>query len=139
VLSLDVAGREVFEFTPVASTGGQIFGSFADAYRRNFWLFLEADANNVYFLNTETQADPNAAPTGRVAGVEFACGAISGTPSSGTLLRDFSASCLLPADDGPVDTNGTAGLSHFAGPWAFNVDQDALTSSTFSGTRVIAH
>jgi hypothetical protein len=138
VLTLDVTGREAFEFRPVASAPGQIYGSFADAYRRNIWLFLGADANGVYFLNTETQAAPDAAPTGPVAGLEYACGAITGTASTGTLLPDFSsATCLIPADDGPVDTNGTSGLSNFVGSWSFSVEGDALTSSTFSGMRVV--
>jgi len=138
VLALDVTGGDALEFRPVFSAAGQIYGSFADVYRRNFWLFLGADANNVYFLNTETQADPNAGPTTRVAGLEYACGALNGTASSGTMSRDFSsATCLTPVDGGPVDTNGTAGLSHFVGSWEFSVNGDALTSSTFSGMRVV--
>ncbi len=135
MLVLNVTGGDVFEFSPVYSLAGQIYGSFADAYRRNVWLFLAADINGVYFLNTETQANP-AASTGRVAGLEFACGASTGTVSSGTLSPDFSATCLTPADDGPVDTNGTAGLSN-VGTWEFRVDDGALTSSTFNGMRVV--
>ena len=63
----------------------------------------------------------------------------TGTAESGTLSRDFSAICLAPAPevDGPVDTNGTAGLSHYFGSWGFSVDGDALTSSTFNGMRVV--
>jgi hypothetical protein len=137
LLALDVAGGDAVEFSPVFSAAGQIYGSFADAYRRNFWLFLGADANGVYFLNTETQADPRAPPTARVAGLEYACGTINGTASSGTLTRDFSATCFTPVDDGPVDTNGTSGLSHYVGSWEFNVVGDVLTSSTFDGVRVV--
>jgi hypothetical protein len=137
VLTLDVTGDDAIQLSPVVSAAGQIYGSFTDAYRRNIWLFLEAGVNGVYFLNTETQASPDAPPTARVAGVEYACGALNGTASIGTLSPDFSATCLIPADDGPVDTNGTSGLSHYIGSWQFSVSGDALTSSTFSGTRVV--
>ena len=139
-LTLTLSRGGTLDFSPVPSTPGQIYGSFADAYRRNFWLFLQADAvGGVYFLNTETQADSNAAPTGRVAGVEYACGAILGTASSGILSSDFSAFCLAPAPgiDGPVDTNGTSGLSNYSGAWVFSVAGDTLTSSTFHGIRVV--
>ena len=94
----------------------------------------------MYFLDTETQADP-AATSGRVAGLEYACGLIIGTAASGTLAPDFGATCLAPAPaiDGPIDTNGTSGLSHYGGTWAFSVDGDTLTSSTFNGRRVVPY
>jgi hypothetical protein len=138
ILTLDVSGRDTLLLEPVTSVPGMLYGSFTDAYRRNVWLFLDDGLGGVHFLNTETQADP-AATSGRVAGIEYACGTLSGTAASGTLARDFGATCLAPAPavDGPVDTNGTSGLSHYAGTWAFSVEGDALTSSTFNGRRVV--
>jgi hypothetical protein len=138
VLTLDVSGRDTLQLTPVLSIPGTLYGSFTDAYRRNVWVFLEAGLGSVHFLNTETQAGPAATP-GRMNGIEYACAAINGTPVSGTLTPDFGATCLAPAPevDGPIDTNGTSGLSHHVGPWEFSVDGDALTSSTFNGTRVV--
>lgn len=140
VLSLTLSsGGDVLFLVPVLSIPGQLFGSFADAYHRNFWLFLQASGGGVNFLNTETQADPGATSLDRVAGLEYACGALAGSPAGGTLSPDFSATCLAPAPgaDGPVDTNGTAGLSNHAGAWEFSVVGDALTSSTFNGTRIV--
>lgn len=139
VLSLTVSGGDVVFLTPVPSIPGQLFGSFADAYHRNFWLFLQASGGGVHFLDTETQADPAATANDRVAGLEYACGALAGSPAGGTLSPDFGASCLAPAPgaDGPVDTNGTAGLSNHTGAWEFSVAGDALTGSTFNGTRIV--
>jgi hypothetical protein len=121
---------------PVVSSAGEIFGSFADRYHRNFWLFADADGGGgVYFLNTETQAD---ATSGHDAGVEYACGTITGK-AAGTLDPDFNhGHCNPPAPhhDGAVDTNGTSGLSDLTAPWSFNVLIDTLSSSTFDGTRI---
>lgn len=119
------------DFAPVASSSGQLHGSFADLYRKNVWLFLDAGAGDVHFFNAETQ--------GPEPGIELACGAINGTPASGTLNRDFSSFCQAPAPggNGPVDTNGPGGLSGFFGSWEFDVSGDALDTSSFDGTRVI--
>ena len=139
ILSLTVSGGDVVFLVPVPSIPGQLFGSFADAYHRNFWLFLQASGGGVHFLDTETQADPAAASTDRVAGLEYACAVLAGSPDAGTLSPDFGATCLAPAPgaDGPVDTNGTAGLSSHTGAWEFSVAGDALTGSTFNGTRIV--
>jgi hypothetical protein len=53
-------------------------------------------------------------------------------------MPDFSATCVAPApdNDGPIDTNGAAGLSGQAGAWVFAVAGDTLTSGTFRGQRV---
>jgi hypothetical protein len=139
VLSLTVPGRAAFDIVPVESTTGHIIGSFSDAYRKSFWVFLPAGGSDIYFFIAETQSDTAPTSQGHVAGVEYACGRITGTTASGTLERIFSAVCLAPAPgiDGPVDTNGTAGLSHVTGSWSFAVSGDSLETTTFNGFRLV--
>lgn len=140
VMTLTISGSDQLDFVPVESTAGTVFGSFADPYHRNFWLFLSAGGDSVYFFNTQTQADSGSTSLGFDAGVEFACGDIDGTTIIGRLDPEFDRdSCQIPfpEDDDPVDTNGTSGLSHLAGPWNFSVILDTLSSSTFDGRRIV--
>ncbi|HET7204276.1 MAG TPA: hypothetical protein VFI92_13000 [Steroidobacteraceae bacterium] len=141
--TLTVFGGGLLELVPVESKGGDIYGSFADAYHRNFWVFTAADGDDngdaLHFFNTQTQADEGATSQGYQAGVEYACGTIvEGSPSGGTLSTDLGAACQAPAPgtDGPVDTNGTSGLSHASGSWSFDIQGDELISPTFRGRRV---
>jgi hypothetical protein len=137
VLTLTTPSRQ-FDLVPVDSTTGQIFGSFADRYHRNFWLFTDAGGGDVYFFDTETQAGTGVA-SGHDTGIEYACGSLSGTPSAGTVGPDFGhGHCRPPAPhhDDAVDTNGSSGLSNLSAPWNFNVAVDTLSSPTFGGTRI---
>jgi hypothetical protein len=129
------------QLVPVESRGNRIEGSFADAYHRQFWVFSEVDDDDdaLYLFNVQTQAEEGANSQGHRAGVEYGCGTIvDGSTSGGTLVPELGASCQAPAPvtDGPVDTNGTYGLSHVSGGWVFDIDGDELLSSTFRGFRL---
>ena len=130
------------QLTPVESSGNRIQGSFADAYHRQFWVFSEVDDDDdaaLHFFDAQTQADEGATSQGHQAGVEYGCGTIvDGSTSGGTLSADLGGSCQAPAPgtDGPVDTNGTYGLSHVSGGWVFDIDGDELLSPTFRGLRL---
>jgi hypothetical protein len=138
-LTLTVPGRGIFELVPVESKNNELYGSFADAYHRNFWVFTDAGSDDLYVFNTQTQADEGATAQGYLAGVEYACGTIvEGSDSGGTLSTDFSANCQAPAPGtaGAVDTNGTSGLSAASGAWSFDVGGNDLVGATFRGRRV---
>ena len=135
----------LLQLAPVESQGNRIDGSFADAYHRQFWVFSEVDDDDdddddaLYVFNAQTQADEGATSQGSQAGVEYGCGTIiDGSTSGGTLVSALDASCQAPAPvtDGPVDTNGTYGLSHVSGGWVFDIDGDELLSPTFRGFRL---
>jgi hypothetical protein len=137
VLTLTTTSQGQLGFQPVDSTGGTIYGSFADRYHRNFRLFIaNGGPDDLYFFDTETQAGTGAA-SGHDAGVEYACGKINGTSIAGTLQPDFHGGCKPPAPhhDDAVDTNGTSGLSSVS-DWDFTVVINTLSSSTFDGTRI---
>jgi hypothetical protein len=138
ILTLTIPGEDPIDLVPVQSTTGEIYGSFADRYHKNFWVFVPQGGADLISFNTQTQADVEPTSLGHEAGIEYACGTITGTAASGTLDPDFGdGGCDAPAlDHGPVDTNGTSGLSHVAGSWSFDVDVDALSTTTFDGTRV---
>jgi hypothetical protein len=132
---LALAAGGLVELAPVESRSDRIWGSFADVYQKNVWVFVDAGDDVLLYFNTQTQGSTS---LGYSAGVEYACGTIVGSGEEGLLTPDLTATCLAPAPGiaGPVDTNGTAGLSHHAGAWSFRVNNDDLTSSTFRGFRV---
>ena len=142
LLTLSAGGFVTLE--PVESRGDRIWGSFADAYRKNVWVFVHLDDDDdddveaALYFNTQTQAVPGSTSLGYAAGIEYACGTIVGSGEEGLLSPDLAATCLAPAPGtvGPVDTNGTAGLSHHAGAWGFRVNNDELIAPTFHGFRV---
>jgi len=138
VLTLTLAGGAgQFDLVPVASTTGQIIGSWANAYHKNFAVFLPAAGNALYYLITETQQDTAPTDAGQLAGLEYACATVT-TLTGGTLTADLSAACQAPAPttNGPVDTNGTSGLSNAGGPVSFTVNVDTLTASPQVFTRI---
>jgi len=139
VLTLTLAGGAgQFDLVPVASTSGQIVGSWSNAYHKNFALFLPAGGNSLYYFITETQADTAPTSAGQLAGFEYACGTVT-APTGGTLTADLSSTtCQAPAPsvNGPVDTNGTSGLSNAGGPVSFTINVDTLTSGDLVLTRV---
>jgi hypothetical protein len=138
LLSLSAGG--LVELAPVDSRRDEIWGSFADAYQRNVWVFTRGgdgddDDDSLLYFDTQTQAS---ASVGYAEGVEYGCATVLGSEEQGALAPDLAASCLAPAPvtSGPVDTNGAAGLSGFTGIWSFQVDRDELTTPTFHGFRV---
>jgi hypothetical protein len=138
LLALSAGG--FVELAPVESRGDRIWGSFADVYQKNVWVFVQPDGDDddddaLLYFNTQTQGSTS---LGYVAGVEYACGTIAGSGEEGLLSPNLPGTCLAPAPGtaGPVDTNGTAGLSHHAGAWSYRVDRDELASTTFQGFRV---
>lgn len=134
LLSLSAGG--IVELAQVESRGGEIWGSFADAYQRNVWVFTGRDDDDdddaLWYFHTQTQVG-----AGRSAGVEYACATIT-DDKEGAIFPDLTADCFAPAprSSGPIDTNGTAGLSHVAGAWTFRVDGDQLLTPTFRGFRI---
>jgi hypothetical protein len=138
VLTLTVAGGgPTFDLVPVASTSGQIVGSWAFPYHKNFAVFLPAGSNNLYYMITETQEDTAPTSTGQLAGFEYACASVTAL-TGGTLTPDLSATCQAPAPDvdGPVDTNGTSGLSNAGGSVPVTINVDTLTSDALVFTRI---
>jgi hypothetical protein len=140
---LMVPSRGLFELEAVESRNNQLYGSFADAYHRNVWVFVGAgddddDEDELYVFNTQTQAGAGSTAQGRQSGVEYVCAELTGSSDNGALTPDFSDDCDAPApgEDGPVDTSGAAGLSHLSGAWPFAIGGDVITSPTFRGIRV---
>jgi hypothetical protein len=134
VLTLAVAGgAQTFDLVPVDSASGQIKGGWAFPYHKNFAVFLPAGGSNLYYMITETQADTAPTSTGYLAGFEYACASFTG----GTLTPDLTATCQAPAPsvNGPVDTNGTSGLSNAGGPVPVTISVDTLTSGDLVLTR----
>ena len=118
VLTLTLpGGAGQFDLVPVASTTSQIVGSWGNKYQKVFFVFLPAGGNNLYSFFAVTQEDTAPTSTGQLAGIEYACGSASAL-TGGTYTPDFSAACQAPAPavNGPVDTNGSAGLSNLGGP-----------------------
>lgn len=132
VLTLTLPGDAgQFDLVPVASTTGQIIGSWGNPHHKAFFVFLPAGGNNLYSFFAETQADTAPTSTGREAGIEYACGSVTAL-TGGTYTADFNpATCQAPApsQDGPVDTNGTAGISGAGGPVPVTITVDTLTSA----------
>jgi len=137
VLTLTVPNAGQFDLVPVDSVAGQIIGGWSNQYHKNFALFLPAAGNSLYYFITETQQDNAPTSTGQLAGFEYACGTVTAM-TGGTLSADLTAACQAPAPStaGPVDTNGTAGLSNAGGPVSFTVSSDTLTSGDTVLTRV---
>ena len=136
LLSLSAGG--LVELAEVESRGGEIWGSFADVYQRNVWVFTgrgDNDDDALWYFHTQTQAG-----AGRSAGVEYACATIT-DDKDGAIFPDLTTNCVAPAprSSGPIDTNGTAGLSHVSGAWTFRVDGDQLLTPTFRGVRIKAN
>jgi hypothetical protein len=131
LIALSAGG--LVELAKVESRGGEIWGSFADAYQRNVWVFASSDDDDeeIRYFYTHTQAGAGS------AGVEYAC-ATTTDDKEGIVFPDLTTNCFVPApgSNGPVDTNGTAGLSHVSGAWTFRVDGDQLLTPTFRGFRV---
>jgi hypothetical protein len=129
VLTLTLpGGAGQFDLVPVASTSGQLIGSWGNAYHKSFFAFLPAGGNNVYSFFANTQADTAPTSTGQEAGIEYACGSASAL-TGGTYTPDFNpATCRAPAPavDGPVDTDGTGGLSSATGSLSFSISVDTL-------------
>jgi hypothetical protein len=128
------------ELTPVESRRDELWGSFADPYQKNVWVFRgtgddDDDGRGVLFFNTHTQG---ASALGYAAGVEYGCATLLGEEDEGALLPNLTPTCLAPAPvtSGPVDTNGSAGLSAVTGAWSFRVDNDELSTPGFRGFRV---
>jgi len=137
VLTLTLPNSLQFDLVPVESTTGQIVGSWSNAYHKNFAVFLPAGGNSLYYLITETQQDNAPTSTGQLAGFEYACGTVTAL-TGGTLTVDLTATCQAPAPstNGPVDTNGTSGLSSAGGPVPFTINVDTLTSNDTVLSRV---
>ena len=139
VLTLTLpGGAGEFELQPVESTSGQIIGSFAYPYEKNFGVFLPDVGTNLYYLLTETQQDNAPTSGGYLAGVEYACASITAL-TGGTLTPDLSQTCNAPTPttDGARDTSGTAGLSNADGSVDVTIDVDDLTTDGVTYTRII--
>ena len=131
VLTLTLpGGAGQFDLVPVASTSGQLVGSWGNSYHKTFFVFLPAGGNSVYSFYAVSQADSGATSTGQEAGLEYACGSATAL-TGGTYTPDFNpATCQAPAPavNGPVDTNGTGGLSSLGGAAPFTVSTDTLAA-----------
>jgi hypothetical protein len=124
--------------TAVASTSGQVTGSWAFPYEKNFVVFLPAGGLNFYDMVTETQQDtPPTNAAGFLAGVEYACASVSAL-TGGTLTPDFSATCQppRPSGSGAVDLSGGSGLSSAGATVPFTISTDTLTSGDLVLTRI---
>lgn len=132
LLSLSAGG--VVELRPVESRKVELWGSFADAYRKNVCVFTRTGDESLVYFNTQTQASGT---IGYAAGVEYGCATLLGD-DEGALVPNLTPTCLVPAPvrSGPVDTNGAAGLSGVTGLWGFDVDDDQVVTPTFRGFRV---
>ena len=132
--TLNSAGG-IVELTPVESSNDKLWGSFADAYQRNVWVFTRTGDESLLYFNTQTQT---AGSAGYASGVEYGCATLLGDDKKGALVADLTPSCLAPAPvrSGPIDTNGAAGLSGVTGIWAFDVTNDEVATATFRGFRV---
>jgi hypothetical protein len=130
-------GAGAFDLVPVESVTGQIIGSWSLPYQKNFAVFLPAGGTSLYYMITETQQDNAPTSTGQVAGFEYACASINAL-TGGSLAADLSASCQAPAPstNGPVDTNGTSGLSGAGGPVAITISGDSLTKPDATLPRI---
>jgi hypothetical protein len=130
VLTLTLpGGAGQFDLVPVASTAGQVIGSWGNQYHKTFFVFLPAGGTSVYSFFATSQADTGTTSIGQEAGVEYACGSATAL-TGGTYTPDFSVACQVPApgQDGAVDTNGTAGLSNLGGSAPFTVSTDTLSA-----------
>jgi hypothetical protein len=124
--------------TPVASTSGQVTGSWAFPYEKNFVVFLPAGGLNFYDMVTETQQDtPPTNAAGFLAGVEYACASVTAL-TGGTLTPDLTATCQppRPSGSGPIDLNGGSGLSSAGASVPFSITVDTLTSGALTLTRI---
>jgi hypothetical protein len=132
VLTLTLpGGAGQFDLVPVASTTGQIVGSWGNKYQKMFFAFLPAGGNNLYSFFAVTQEDTAPTSTGQLAGIEYACGSASPALTGGNYTADFNpVTCQAPAPavNGPVDTNGSAGVSNLGGPAPFTVSTDTLST-----------
>jgi hypothetical protein len=138
VLTLTLpGGAGQFDLVPVDSTSGQIVGSFAFPYEKNFGVFLPAGGNNLYYMLTETQEDNPPTDTGYLAGVEYACASVTAL-TGGTLTPDLTATCQAPTPTTPGarDTSGTSGLSNAGGSVTFAMGADTLTVNDVVYTRI---
>ena len=139
VLTLTVAGGgPTFDLVPVASTTGQITGSWAFPYEKNFVVFLPAGGLNFYDMITETQQDtPPTNAAGFLAGVEYACASVD-VVTGGTLTPNFTATCQppRPTGSGAVDLNGGSGLSSAGATVPFTISTDTLTSGPLVLKRI---
>jgi len=138
VLTLTLpGGAGQFDLVPVDSVSGQIVGSFAFPYEKNFGVFLPAGGNNLYYMLTETQKDNPPTDTGYLAGVEYACASATAL-TGGTLTPDLTATCQAPtpSTDGPRDTSGTSGLSNAGGSVTFAMGADTLTVDSVVYNRI---
>lgn len=141
MLLLTLTGGGLVELTPVESRRDALWGSFADVYRRNVWVFTSTgddgddDEQAILYFNVHTQGSTS---LGHAVGIEYACATLQGNDHRGELAPDLSADCTAPAPvvNGPVDTNGAAGLSQVSGAWPFHAHRDELTTTTFHGFRV---
>lgn len=125
------------QLVPVASTPAEIVGSWAAPYQKNVAVFLPAADGQVYYLMTETQADPPPLQTGAVAGIEYGCATVD-TMSSGRLDVDYSNACdaPTPVSAGLRDTNGRSGLRPDYSAVSFNVSGDSMTMNGVEYRRV---
>jgi hypothetical protein len=139
VLTLTVAGGgPTFDLVPVDSTTGQITGSWAFPYEKNFVVFLPAGGLSFYDMVTETQQDtPPTNAAGFLAGVEYACASVSAL-TGGTLTPDFTATCQppRPSGTGAVDLTGGSGLSSAGASVPFTINVDTFTSGALVLTRI---
>jgi len=139
VLTLAVSGGPTFDLVPVESTTGEIGGSWAFPYEKNFAAFQSPAGNNFFYMITETQQDNAPTSAGYLAGFEYACAFVTAL-TGGTLTPDLTATCQAPAPsvNGPVDTNGTSGLSNAGGsvPFTISTVPDTLTSGSLVLTRI---
>jgi hypothetical protein len=137
MLLLTLTGGGLVELKPIESRRDALWGSFADAYRRNVWVFTRTgdDEQAIFYFNVHTQRSDS---LGHAPGIEYACATLQGGDHQGELTPDLTATCAAPAPgvNGPVDTNGAAGLSGVSGPWPFHAHRDELTTPTFHGFRV---
>lgn len=140
VLTLTLpGGAGQFDLVAVEeSTTGEIWGGWAFPYEKNFAAF-QGFGNALFYMITETQEDSAPTSTGHLAGFEYACASVNAL-TGGTLTPNLTGTCNAPAPsiDGPVDTNGTSGLSNAGDsvPFSISTVPNALTLGGLVLTRI---
>jgi len=125
------------ELLPVESVDGELAGSWADAYGKNFVTFISAGSGRYYYMFSETQYDAPPIETGIEAGVEYGC-VLTNLPEVGNLWVEYYDDCDAPTPEspGPRDTNGRAGMVPLHRQSDYTLVGDVLTLNGHTYTRL---
>lgn len=124
------------DLVPVESVDGELAGSWADAYGKNFVTFIPAGSGRYYYMLSETQYDAPPIETGIEAGVEYGC-VLTNLPEVGNLWVEYDdCDAPTPESAGLRDTNGRAGMVPLHQQSDYTLVGDVLTLNGRSYTRL---